>query len=99
MTALIVGGDKLGNIPEVLQQKGFKEYIHWPGRKKGMRKKEVPNNVDMVIVLYDFIEHRLTEMIKEQTKSRNIPCIFSKRACSDLIGKLDNCMQCGRCKE
>ncbi|MDF2546557.1 MAG: hypothetical protein K0R93_1455 [Anaerosolibacter sp.] len=97
MTALIVGGDRLGNIPDVLQEKGINDYIHWSGRKKGMRKMSVPSNVDMVIVLYDFIEHRLTEIIKEQTKSMDIPCIFSKRASSDLVGKLENCINCGRC--
>ncbi len=97
MTALIVGGDRLGNIPDVLKEQGIEDYIHWSGRKKGMRKMSVPCNVDMVIVLYDFIEHRLTEIIKEQTKTMNIPCVFSKRASSDLVRKLENCMHCGRC--
>ncbi|MFZ5966026.1 MAG: DUF2325 domain-containing protein [Bacillota bacterium] len=97
MTALIVGGDRLGNIPETLQEKGIKEYIHWTGRKKAMRRKTIPNHVDMVIVLYDFVEHNLTEIIKEQSKNLNIPCIFSKRACSDLAIKLENCRHCGQC--
>ncbi|AOT72832.1 DUF2325 domain-containing protein [Geosporobacter ferrireducens] len=98
MTALIVGGDKLGNIPDVLTERGIQEYIHWPGRKKGMRKKSIPTNIDMVIVLVDYIEHNLTEIIKEQSKTMNIPCVFSKRACSDLAMKLDNCKNCKLCK-
>lgn len=102
MTALIVGGDKLGNIPQMLNQKGFTEYIHWPGRKKGMRNKKIPKNTDMVIVLYDYIEHNLTEVIKSQSRSMDIPCLFSKRACSDLMAKLDVCSICNNrseCKE
>ena len=98
MTALIVGGDKLGNIPDLLIERGIHEYIHWPGRKKGMRKKSIPTNIDMVIVLVDYIEHNLSEIIKGQSKTMNIPCVFSKRACSDLAMKLDNCKNCNLCK-
>lgn len=98
MTALIVGGDKLGNIPDVLTERGIQEYIHWPGRKKGMRKKSIPANVDMIIVFVDYIEHNLSEIIKEQSKTMNIPCVFSKRACSDLAMKLDNCKNCSLCR-
>ncbi|MTI48693.1 DUF2325 domain-containing protein [Sporosalibacterium faouarense] len=97
MTALIVGGDSLGNIPDVLTQKGVDEYIHWSGRKKGMRNKKIPKNTDMVIVLYDYIEHNLTKLIKKQSKSMDIPCLFSKRACTDLEKKLANCANCNRC--
>ena len=94
MTALIVGGDTLGNIPDVLIDKGIKEYIHWPGRKKGMRNKKIPENIDMIIVLYDYIEHNLSKIVKNYSKSMDIPCIYSKRACSDLACKLNNCSMC-----
>lgn len=97
MTALIVGGDRLGNIPQMLNNKGVEDYIHWSGRKKGMRYKKIPSNIDMVIVLYDYIEHNLTKLIKNQSKAMDIPCLYSKRACSDLAKKLDNCSQCKRC--
>lgn len=94
MTALIVGGDRLGNIPDLLNAKGIQEYIHWPGRKKGMRNREIPLNVDMIIVLYDFIEHNLASIIKKQSKNLDVPCIFAKRASSDLAMKLEHCKQC-----
>jgi len=97
MTALIVGGDKLGNIPQTLSENGVNEYIHWAGRKKGFRNKKIPTNIDMVIVLYDYIEHNLTKLIKNQSKSLNIPCIFSKRACTDLQAKLNGCTDCNLC--
>ena len=34
MKALLVGADRLGNIPSTLNQFGINEYIHWSGRKK-----------------------------------------------------------------
>lgn len=97
MNALLIGADRLGNIPALLTEKGINEYTHWDGRKKGMRKMKVPGDTDMIIVFIDFIEHRLTEKIKEVAKEESIPCIFSRRAVSDLSKKLDTCISCGRC--
>lgn len=97
MTALIVGGDSLGGIPDVLNYNGIDDYVHWSGRKKGMRNKKIPKNIDLVIVLYDYIEHNLTMLIKKQSKSMEVPCLFSKRNCSDLANKLDNCFNCNKC--
>lgn len=94
MTALIVGGDRLGKIPKVLNDKGIEDYIHWSGRKKYMYNKEIPANVDMVIVLCDFINHNTAGLIKKMTKSLNIPCIYSKRSCSDLLRKMNSCNNC-----
>lgn len=98
MSVLLIGADRLGNIPHFLESKGIHEYTHWDGRKKGMRNMKVPEDTDMIIVFTDFIEHRLTEMIKESAKEMNIPCIYSRRAVSDLAMKLDACVGCGRCK-
>ena len=55
MKALLVGADRLGNIPDTLNSYGINDYIHWPGRKKGMRNYDIPDEVDMIIVFYDFI--------------------------------------------
>lgn len=98
MNALLIGADKLGNIPALLNERGINEFTHWDGRKKGMRKMKVPSDVDMIIVFTDFIEHRLTEKIKEVAKEEDIPCIFSRRAVSDLSQKLDGCVGCNKCK-
>ncbi|MGB3365893.1 MAG: DUF2325 domain-containing protein [Acidaminobacteraceae bacterium] len=97
MNALLIGADRLGKIPALLNEKGIDEFTHWDGRKKGMRNMTVPSNIDMIIVFIDFIEHRLTEKIKEVAKEESIPCIFSRRAVSDLSTKLDTCISCGRC--
>jgi len=97
MNALLIGADRLGNIPNLLETRGIDEYKHWDGRKKGMRKLKIPSDTDVVIIFTDFIEHRLTERIKSETKSMNIPCIFSRRAVSDLSKQMDRCQQCGLC--
>jgi hypothetical protein len=94
MAALIVGADRLGNIPDVLKANGINEFTHITGRKKGMRNLSVPSNCDLVIFLTDFIEHPTLKNMKQQVKQLNIPCIYSKRSVTDLQLKLDNCLEC-----
>ncbi|SNS18914.1 hypothetical protein SAMN05446037_1005185 [Anaerovirgula multivorans] len=94
MKALLIGADRLGNIPHTLTEYGIKDYTHWTGRKKGMRNFEIPTETDMIIVFYDFIEHNITQIVKEKAKQNKIPCVFSRRACSDLVKQLNNCSGC-----
>lgn len=94
MTALIIGADNLGGIPDFCQSKGFDEIIHWKGRKKGTRNKDIPQDIDLIICLYDFLEHRLTNKIKKNSKKNKIPCLFSKRSVTDLSRNWNRCIGC-----
>jgi hypothetical protein len=80
MTVLVVGADRLGNIPEKLQEEGAKEIIHWSGRSKSYLNKTIPKKVDMVILFWDFLNHNLMSNIKHQAKAAGIPVVFSKRS-------------------
>lgn len=88
MTVLLVGADRLGNIPKELEQFGCDKIIHWDGRK--LQKKEIPHRVDMVLVFHDFVNHRLMNDVKEQAKKRSLPLLFSRRGVADLRKQLDN---------
>lgn len=94
MKALLIGADRLGNIPKTLSDHGISDYVHWTGRKKGMRKMDMPEDIGVVIVFYDFIEHNITKIIKTKARQNKVPCIFSKRSCSDLTKRLNNCNEC-----
>lgn len=98
MSALIIGADRLGNIPEVLKENGIESFTHIPGRKKGMRNLKVPHDVDVVIFLIDFIEHCTLNNFKDQLKESNIPCLYCKRSVTDISEKLKNCKNCGYCR-
>lgn len=82
MTVLLVGADRLGNIPKELEHYGCKKIIHWDGRKK--LDKKIPQQVDMVLMFHDFIGHNLMSKIKLQAKKRNLPVIYSRRGTADL---------------
>ena len=94
MNALLVGADKLGNIPDILHTYGIDEYEHISGRKKGMRNTIVSSKVDIVIVFIDFVEHPVLLNIKNQLKATNIPCVYSKRSTTQLSEKLSHCLSC-----
>lgn len=80
MTVLVVGGDSLGKIPNYLKEQGYKEIIHWTGRSTKDKNKSIPENLDLVVVLCNYVNHITMNSVKKQAKERAIPMVFSKRA-------------------
>ncbi|MBT9172710.1 MAG: hypothetical protein DDT21_01096 [Syntrophomonadaceae bacterium] len=88
MTVLLVGADRLGNMPKELEDYGASEIIHWSGRKE--RKKDIPRHVDMILIVHDYVNHALMDCVKGQAKRRRLPIIFTKRGVADLKQALRN---------
>lgn len=78
-TVLVVGADHLGSIPRKLAQKGVQHIIHWSGRSRGCLYKTIPQEVDAIILYWDFINHGLMNNIRRQAKERSIPLIYNRR--------------------
>lgn len=89
MSVLVVGGDKLGNIEDKLAQSGFSNIFHITGRKSGDRKIKIPSDTDLVLILVDYIEHPLMNIIKKETRKQGIELVFSKRAWSHIENKIN----------
>jgi len=89
MSIVIVGGDRLGNIPDRLSKLGFKEIEHVTGRNS--YKFQLSTDADMVLVMTDFISHNLCENVKCKAKSCDIPVVFCRRSWSCIYKKLDIC--------
>lgn len=81
---LVVGGDRLGNIVELLQEEGFQEIHHVTGRKSSQTGIKIPTGIEMILVLTDFVNHNLAKIIKNQAKNRHVPIKFCKRSCSAI---------------
>ncbi|MCM3586656.1 DUF2325 domain-containing protein [Mesobacillus maritimus] len=77
---LIVGADHLGIIPDKLTSVGFDEILHVNGRKAKMVNIEIPEKVNCILVLTDYVNHNLTSVIKKRAKSQSIPIYFAKRS-------------------
>ncbi|WNF35406.1 DUF2325 domain-containing protein [Bacillaceae bacterium IKA-2] len=100
---LIVGADHLGKIPSKLEGIGFKEIIHISGRKVQQVKKEIPNHIDLILVLTDYVNHNLSTVLKKKANEQSVPICYAKRSwCSiyQAIGKCEEqqCIAKGTCK-
>ncbi|GEM_PF-1112812 len=91
MFILLIGGDKLGNINEKLMQNGFKDIEHITGRKKDAKNFKIPRNIDLIMVLVDYVGHQLTRIVKEESRRCNVKVVFSKRSWIHMEKKIQEC--------
>ncbi|HBE79144.1 MAG TPA: dihydroorotate dehydrogenase [Firmicutes bacterium] len=84
MSIVIFGGDRLGNIPKVLEKHGFRLIEHVTGRKKGDLKTAIHREAEGVLVFTDFLNHKLALGVKAAAKRKGLKVIFVKRSCSQL---------------
>lgn len=82
MGIMVVGGDNIRNINCHLCEEGFCVIKHVDGRKKNHKCIEIPKGVEMILVLTDFINHKLCEHIKKESKKLGIKIIYTKRSWS-----------------
>lgn len=84
-TVLVVGGDRLGTITDLLHGEGFRDIHHVTGRKSSQTKLKIPADTKMIVVFTDFVNHNLSVHIKHQAKVKNVPILFCKRSCSSIV--------------
>ncbi|GIM27628.1 dihydroorotate dehydrogenase [Clostridium polyendosporum] len=82
MCITIVGGDNIAKINGNLYKNGFFVIKHISGRKKSHKCVEIPKNTDIVLVFIDYVNHKLCEHIKRESKKMGIKAVYSKRAWS-----------------
>ncbi len=90
MSILVVGGDKLGSIFQKLTENGFSEIQHISGRKPGDKKIKISYETDLVLVLVDFINHSLMNVIKKESKKYGVQITFSKRSWIQIENNIHN---------
>ncbi|NTV90308.1 MAG: DUF2325 domain-containing protein [Clostridiales bacterium] len=84
MGIVIVGGDYFEKINGNLCKNGNHIIKHISGRKSSHNYAKLPQNADLVIVFTDFVNHRLSEHIKKETRKLGIKTIYSKRNWSSI---------------
>ncbi|MBU3126135.1 DUF2325 domain-containing protein [Clostridium sp. FP2] len=80
MGILLIGGDNLGSITKNLIKNGFNDIEHITGRKNDAKNFRIPRNIDLVMILVDFVGHQLTTVVKEESRKANVKVAFSKRS-------------------
>ncbi|MCE1240495.1 MAG: DUF2325 domain-containing protein [Azonexaceae bacterium] len=88
MSALIVGGDRVGAYRDYLSGRGFSPVRHWSGRKPGECHRAIPLDTKLVVVMVDQVNHGLARKIRRQAEGRALPVVFSRRSLGQLSESL-----------
>ena len=93
MNALLVGADRLGNIPAVLSEYGIRVAAHVSGRQPAHQKRvALPARVELVILFTDFLGHNVMRQFREAARERGLPLLCSRRSTSSLRQSVAGCI-------
>lgn len=94
MNAMLVGADRLGNIPDLLASFGVRIMQHVSGRHAAHQRKlpGLPSGTELVILFTDFLGHNAMRHFRELAAREGIPVVCSRRSTSCLERCLENCL-------
>lgn len=85
MRATVVGGDRLGNIPQVLEARGIRVVQHVSGRgATDQRRTALPRGTDLLILFTDFLNHNAMRAFRDAAHSVGVPVLACRRSASAL---------------
>ena len=102
MNAVLVGADRLGNIPESLAEFGIRIQRHVTGRSSGHQRSmpALPRDTDLLILFTDFLNHNVMKSYRNQAQVQGIPVIACKRSASCLVASVQRYFGLARgCKD
>jgi hypothetical protein len=88
-TALIVGGDRIDGIKQVLGSYGVTRIDHWSGRKAGDGKRVIPQDTELIVLVTDWISHNFTHKIKQSAAKRGVRIVYTPNGPAALKSRLD----------
>ncbi len=90
MNALIVGADRLGNIPSTLAALGIRVVDHVSGRQAAHQRRvaALSREVDLLILFTDFLSHNVMRGFRESARAQGIPVLACRRSVSCLVQSL-----------
>ncbi len=99
MNALLVGADRLGNIPGLLSAYGINISRHVSGRGPAAQRSNgaLPRGIDILILFTDFVGHNVMRGYREAARRQGMRFVACRRSVCDLRSALDsNCERCPR---
>ena len=107
MDALLVGADRLGNIPDVLGQFGIRIASHVSGRDSAHQRRSasLPAGVGIVILFTDFLGHNVMQRFREAASREGVNFVCCRRSVCALQQALEKrvgrsgCSQCELCPQ
>jgi hypothetical protein len=90
MTALIVGGDYVQTLKRELLAHGVTRVDHWDGRQSRFAKRTIPFSARLVVILCDYVNHSVSNALKQQANKHGVPLVFCRSSAHELRRKLEN---------
>lgn len=96
LSAVVVGADRLGNIPELLRSHNISITHHISGRDPSHQKKnlQLPSGTALVILLTDFLGHNVMKTFRLAAQKNGVRVVACRRSVCAMRQALD---QCGLC--
>jgi hypothetical protein len=90
MNAVVVGADRLGNIPEALEKMGIRITRHISGRASAHQKQvaAMPAGTDLLILFTDFLNHNAMRSYRSSAAAQGIRILACRRSASCLLLQL-----------
>ena len=102
MNALLVGADRLGNIPDVLHNFGIRIAAHVSGRDTTHQRRSapLPSGIGLVILFTDFLGHNVMQRFREAASREGVMFVCCRRsvcALQQTLGRRIGKDDCGAC--
>jgi len=98
ISAVIVGADRLGNIPDLLKRLNIAITHHISGRDPSHQKKtlQLPSGTDLVILLTDFLGHNVMKTFRQAAQRAGIRVVACRRSVCSMQQALEHCGLCSQ---
>ncbi|MBN9472523.1 MAG: DUF2325 domain-containing protein [Burkholderiales bacterium] len=97
VSAVVVGADRLGNIPDLLKGHNIAITHHISGRDPAHQKKtlQLPSGTELLILLTDFLGHNVMKAFRQAAQRSGIQVVACRRSVCSMQQALENCGLCG----
>lgn len=97
--AVIVGADRLGNIPALLQSHNIKIKQHISGRDPAHQKRTLalPSGTELLILLTDFLGHNVMKTFRAAAQRSGIKVVACRRSVCSVKAALAQEGFCEHC--
>ena len=99
VSAVIVGADRLGNIPDLLKGHNIAIRHHISGRDPSHQKKtlQLPSGTELLILLTDFLGHNVMKTFRAAAQRAGIRVLACRRSVCSMKQALNQCGYCETC--
>lgn len=97
VSAVVVGADRLGNIPDVLRGHNIAIMQHISGRDPSHQRRtlQLPSGTQLLILLTDFLGHNVMKAFRAAAQRSGVRVLACRRSVCSMKQAL---AQCGYCE-